>query len=246
MRVNADLLELTGLHVVRAGPPAVDTLVKTANACSGDAATSTDVRTMVTSTDCAVITPRHRPALRPDTYAGLVGAATRGAAALSPECPSGSCVCLRPAGPPPTPEVPVIYRDSTAEVEAVVAYGHGRSSKGYDPCEQTESEPESGHLCEDPLRPTNHAATSDVVGRLVPRADQAAVLIDVAAGEVRTEVAATARHRKIPTIDVTDCVATHTHHLAGWDVSGRANSLLCIHDTVSVHLRYRCPVLTRP
>jgi hypothetical protein len=64
----------------------------------------------------------------------------------------------------------------------------------------------------------------------VPRAEQASVLIDVAAAEVRTEMAASARQREVPPIGVADGVATCTHHLTRWEIGGRADPVLCIHD----------------
>src|SRR5260370_11032746 len=82
---------------------------------------------------------------------------------------------------------------SATDVELAVALGHGRPPERQHPGEHAVTEVQSGHLGEDPLRSPDHPAGPDVVGRAVPGANQAAVLVDAAARQASAEVAAPAR-----------------------------------------------------
>ncbi len=69
---------------------------------------------------------------------------------------------------------------SATDVELAVALGHRRPPERQHPREHAVTEIQAGHLGEDPLRSPDHPAGPDVVGRAVPGAHQAAVLIDTA------------------------------------------------------------------
>src|SRR5258708_38209779 len=86
---------------------------------------------------------------------------------------------------------------SATDVEIAVALGHWRPPEWQHPREHAVPEVEAGHLGEDPLRSPDHPAGPDVVGRVVPGADQAAVLIDAATRQVSAEVPASARDREV-------------------------------------------------
>src|SRR6266540_2196696 len=71
---------------------------------------------------------------------------------------------------------------SAAEVQVAVALDHFRPPEWQYPSEHPIAEAETGHLGEHALRPAHHPAAVDVVGRPVPRADQAAAIINVTTG----------------------------------------------------------------
>src|SRR6266851_7223902 len=92
------------------------------------------------------------------------------------------------------------FRDSNGsatDVELAVALGHGRPPEWQHPREHAVTEVQAGHLSEDPLWSPDHPAGPDVVGRAVPGANQAAVLIDAATRQVSAEVPASARDREV-------------------------------------------------
>ena len=98
--------------------------------------------------------------------------------------------------------------DSATDVELAVALGHGRPPERQHPGEHAVTKVQAGYLGEDPLRSPDHPAGPDVVGRVVPRANQAAVLIDAATRQVSAEGTAPARppiwalcRRSLPAID---------------------------------------------
>ncbi len=86
---------------------------------------------------------------------------------------------------------------SAADVELAVALGHWRPPQGQHPREQAVTEVQAGHPGEDPLRPADHPAGPDIVGRAVPGAHQAAVLVDTAARQVSAEVPTAAGDREV-------------------------------------------------
>lgn len=73
------------------------------------------------------------------------------------------------------------------------------------------------------------SACPDVVGRAVPGANQAAVLIDTATRQVSAEVAAPARDREVAPASVPDGIAPRAHNVARWEIGNCANPLLCAH-----------------
>src|SRR5260370_10203616 len=87
--------------------------------------------------------------------------------------------------------------DSATDVELAVALGHGRPPERQRPGEHAVAEVQAGDLGEDPLRSPDHRAGPDVVGRAVPGANQAAVLVDAAARQVSAKVAAPPRDREV-------------------------------------------------
>jgi hypothetical protein len=63
----------------------------------------------------------------------------------------------------------------------------------------------------------------------VPRADQAAAVVDTAAGEVGAQMPTAASDREVPTSDVADGVTADADHRARRQVSRRTDSFLCTH-----------------
>jgi hypothetical protein len=118
---------------------------------------------------------------------------------------------------------------SAADVELAVALGHGRPPEWQHPGEHQVTEVQAGHLGEDPLRSADHPAGPDVVGRAVPGAHQAAVLIDAAARQVSAEVPASAGDREVASAGVPDGIPPRAHHLARREIGSCANPLLCAH-----------------
>src|SRR5260370_26655698 len=120
------------------------------------------------------------------------------------------------------------FRDSNGsatDVELAVALGHGRPPEWQHPREHAVTEIQAGHLSEDPLWSPDHPAGPDVVGRAVPGANQAAVLIDAATRQVSAEVPASARDREVAPAGVPDGVAPPAHHLARRGIGSCANPL---------------------
>src|SRR6266436_2215090 len=120
------------------------------------------------------------------------------------------------------------FRDSNGsatDVELAVALGHGRPPEWQHPREHAVTEVQAGHLSEDPLWSPDHPAGPDVVGRAVPGANQAAVLIDTATRQVSAEVPASARDREVAPTGVPDGVAPIAHYLARLEIGSCANPL---------------------
>src|SRR5437762_33413 len=80
-----------------------------------------------------------------------------------------------------SPSQGAVQPSSATDVELAVALGHRYPPERQHPGEHAVTEVQAGHLSEDPLRSPDHPAGPDVVGRAVPGANQAAVLIDTAA-----------------------------------------------------------------
>src|SRR6266540_2867206 len=118
---------------------------------------------------------------------------------------------------------------SAVEVQVAVTLGDCRSPERQCPGEHPEAEAETGHLGEDALRPAHHPAAGDVVGRLVPRADQAAVVIDVTVGEVGAQMPAPSGDREVPTAEVAHGVAANADHAARRQIRRCADSLFRTH-----------------
>src|ERR1035437_3857330 len=85
---------------------------------------------------------------------------------------------------------------SATDIKLAVALGHRRPPEWQYPREHAVPEVQAGHPGEDPLRSTDHLAGRDVVGRVVPGAHQAAVLLDAATCHVSAQVAAPAGDRE--------------------------------------------------
>src|SRR6266851_1112364 len=120
------------------------------------------------------------------------------------------------------------FRDSNGsatDVELAVALGHGRPPEWQHPREHAVTEVQAGHLSEDPLWSPDHPAGPDVVGRAVPGANQAAVLIDAATRQISAEVPAPARDREVAPTGVPDGVAPSAHYLARLEIGSCANPL---------------------
>src|SRR2546421_12135746 len=98
----------------------------------------------------------------------------------------------------------VAVAGSATDVKLAVALGHRRPPEWQHPREHAVTEVQAGHLGEDPLRSPDHPASSDVVGRAVPGANQAAVPIDTATGQVSAEVATSTRDREVAPTGVPD------------------------------------------
>ena len=86
-----------------------------------------------------------------------------------------------------------------------------------------------GYLREDALRAAHHPSGVDVIGRLVPWADQMALLVDRAVGQVRAQVPASARHREQLAADVSDGVASGANHRPGRQIGCGSHLVLLAH-----------------
>jgi hypothetical protein len=64
---------------------------------------------------------------------------------------------------------------------------------------------------------------------VVPRADQAAAVVDTAAREVGAQVPTPASDREVPTPDIADGVTADTDHRARRQIDHRADSFLRTH-----------------
>ena len=98
-----------------------------------------------------------------------------------------------------------------------------------------------GHLRERALRAAHHPPGVHVVRRLMPRADQVAVLVERAVGQVRTQVPTSARHREQFPADVPDRITSGANHRPGRQVGYRSHFVFSTH-TFIVHPLHRMTV----
>src|SRR5258707_9028786 len=119
--------------------------------------------------------------------------------------------------------------DSATDVELAVTLGHGRPPERQHPGEHAVTKVQAGYLGEDPLRSPDHPAGPDVVGRAVPGANQAAVLVDAAARQVSAKVPTSARDREVAPARVPDGIAASAGHRARREIGRCGNPLWCAH-----------------
>jgi hypothetical protein len=70
--------------------------------------------------------------------------------------------------------------------------------------------PRPGILAKTPLGPADHSPGVDVVGRVVPWADQTSGFVEAAVGEIGAEVAAAAAHGEVVTGSIADRIVAGT------------------------------------
>src|SRR5262249_42532433 len=81
-------------------------------------------------------------------------------------------------------------RGSGRHVHLSVPLDHLAAAQRHDPREALEEEPQTRHARKDALGADDHPPVSRVIGALMPRADQAAILIDMAPCEVGAQMPA--------------------------------------------------------
>jgi hypothetical protein len=93
---------------------------------------------------------------------------------------------------------------------------------------------EAWDLGEDSLWAKDHTTSGHIVFCTVPRADQAAGLVNRSSGKIGTQMSAVATHGEELALRVSDCVAARSAHIAGLHVNSCANLDFSTHTDLPV------------